>query len=781
MPEQIEIGYLNRLAALNNFDYTKLDFRSIKSAIIAFIQQNYPDAQNDFYQSSAAVMLIDILSYINDILAFRADFLANEAYLPTASTQKAIIDLLALINYTPAGPSAAVGEASVTLLNIDTSIINSLGGGLSSSVVISDPRSAPLSIQTEDIAGNTINFELFKTVNDQVSQVLMPKDSKIGKTITAVLSEGKFQSETFTLPATVPANYMLTLSRVNILEDSMTVAVDGQEYTKTENFAFENGATYTYQLKYEQTNSYSIMFGDGIFGINPPSNAVVNVRYRTGGGILGNLSLGSIDRTISVNGATVRIQNSSATTGGKNRESLDFSRFYAPRKFSTQYRAVTGADYTILGLGYQDGTNGSVSKCITTLRPYLSCYASSSGPFYITDSNNILLVKTKTHQHEIQMNTVAGEGYYFTLQEVIDDLNAKIATKYDLTEDIEFSAFSYPGYSYRIPGTVQFDADDTITIDDTNRLFIINFNGVPYNVTLPKGELTLQQLSNGINAKVLGINVGENLNFAKFISQVKLDTVTNKYYLEIHLTTDFIPTSTNLFKLNTTGSNLYTTLGLEYAVSNINPSTVYEVSKLAIGLKQHTPDSYLELLNIANGAYTTLGLRKTENNNGVGRALPMAANYVDMYVLSNGVGGIPTQASTTLKRAIRNFIYRYKVLTDKVTIWDGLIRSVDLTVSIKVNPAYVLADVVTNAEAALTDLLGGTNNNFGETFYISKIYESLENIAGIDSIDISDLKENGVSQLTTGSKIFRNVVVAYNEMYLSEETPTVNADYSQSN
>lgn len=766
MPLSIENGLLQKVTNVGTLDYTKLDFTSIKAAIIQFIRDNYPDVQNDFFQSNAAVMLIDALSYTNDILAYRADFLANEAYLPTASTQKSILNLLQLINYTPRGPSAALGDVTITLIDADPLIIDS-NGLLTEDILISDGTTKPRIITAQDVAGNNISFEIVKSATTTEEQVIFPSQLKLGTgSIDATIVEGVTVSQLVNTPSTVPENYYIRLSYASVLENSISVRVNGIEWARTQNFAYENGPTTSYEVRYTQTNTYNVVFGDGIFGAKPPVNSIIEVKYRTGGGTFGNLAIGSVNTTFSaassVSGrsATFQIINTSATTGGSARENLEFSKFYAPRQFATQLRAVTGQDYATLGLGYKDGTNGSISKCVSALRPYLALYGSAVGLYNITAGvNNTITIKTKTATRNVQLD----EGSNLTLQNVIDNFNAKALDLFPTENDVEFYAFSYPSSSYRIRGTVAKNSSTaTVSIDSSNRNLRINCHGIPYNVLLTIGDRTYSQIVSDINS---AINTGANTNFAQFIAEAVL--FNNNYYVEIHLTSQFIPSDTDKFCLEGPANNANSTLGF---TTSTNASVLYSTQKFAVGLKYHTPDSYFELLSTTASAYTLLGLQAM-------RAYPMAANYVDMYVLADGILGVPTVASDSLKSALSNFISRYKVLTDKVTIWDGSIKYLQLEVKISVNKSYVLEEIKTVVQNALGTTLTAGTNSFGDTFYVSKIYDTIDDISGIDYIDIVDLKEDAVSQLTTGSGQFRNISTNFSEMWLFDNI-IVNAEYT---
>ena len=779
-PGSIETGNLNRLPDLQVINYTGLDFKSIKAKVIDFVRKNYPDTQNDFIESTAFSMLVDIMSYINDVLAFRADFLSNEAYLPTASTEKSINNLLRLINYDPLAASAASGEVKITLEDADPELLN--GDVLKSDLIISDSNS-PLVIRFADESGNPLSSEIFPSNTNRVGTVEMIGNvNKIGDSIYATVIEGTTSVDTVTLGTSVSANYSFKLTYSNILTDDLTLTVNGVPWNRTKNFAYENGATFTYELKYDENGVYSVVFGDGVFGAIPPANSFVEVRYRYGGGQAGNVSSHVIDRSITVpsqgKSATVRIENITSLTGGQDREDLNFSRFIAPKNFATQLRAVTGEDYTIWALSYRDGTNGSISKAVTTLRPYLASYFRSNGPYDITDSNKYIQVKI----NDLVKTITLSPGSAFTALQIAQQIQDQIDNVvYSSTENHDIESFIYPSYAYKILPALGFAVDKLITIDSSNNKFTvrhgdISTGGTLYAVELTPGDYTIAQIVDLTNFQLA---TGNN-------SSLQLFRADSTYYdsafrLDFHTTGWFNPSTTYFqFEFTSGQSNdFYTLFG--FAIPQV--AAVYTTYKPALGFVYHTPDSALEVMDVGNSAYSVLGIDYSTiisgiTTNGIGRALPMAANYVDLFVLAAGPQNIVTTASDNLKLALKNFFQRLKVLTDKVTVWDGILKYVSPQVSVFTTNNANLETVRNIATAYLSEYMSGKYNEFGESFYISKVYELLESIDGVAYVDIDDILVNGISQVATGSKQVRNVDTIFNEIWV-RDTIAVNVAYKQ--
>lgn len=134
---------------------------------------------------------------------------------------------------------------------------------------------------------------------------------------------------------------------------------------------YEQWTRVTYIEDYGKTDSvYSVSinaddqvfvnFGDGISGVIPPNDANIKVKYISGGGVKGNIPVGTVDSIYNVPGATALdkatiIQNIvptnlTAGNGGSEPESDTNIRYNAPRALRALNRAVTLQDFASLAL-----------------------------------------------------------------------------------------------------------------------------------------------------------------------------------------------------------------------------------------------------------------------------------------------------------------------------------------------------------------------------------------------------------------------------------------------
>jgi len=124
-------------------------------------------------------------------------------------------------------------------------------------------------------------------------------------------------------------------------------------YTKVDNILNIKPSSTSFLLQEIQDEKYELLFGDGIFGKKIENGKTIDISYIVTDGKDGNgpssfsfagtieTSPGSI---LSLN-TTPSIRVISSASNGGNIESVDSIKYFAPRLYSSQYRAVTARDY----------------------------------------------------------------------------------------------------------------------------------------------------------------------------------------------------------------------------------------------------------------------------------------------------------------------------------------------------------------------------------------------------------------------------------------------------
>lgn len=98
-----------------------------------------------------------------------------------------------------------------------------------------------------------------------------------------------------------------------------------------------------------------ITFGDGIHGAIPPipgndEKNIIAVQYRVGGGEIGNIPAGQINKMLDATIQGVRVENRQPSRGGKNAESIADAQKRVRKDLKQATRAVTSSDFEKLVL-----------------------------------------------------------------------------------------------------------------------------------------------------------------------------------------------------------------------------------------------------------------------------------------------------------------------------------------------------------------------------------------------------------------------------------------------
>lgn len=116
--------------AFTDINLNAFDFNSIRSAMVTYINDNYPEMINDWLNSSEYVALIDIISYLGESLAFRMDLNARENFLELATRRESILRMARFLSYRPKRNLCANGKLKLTGIMSSDDIYDSLGTNL---------------------------------------------------------------------------------------------------------------------------------------------------------------------------------------------------------------------------------------------------------------------------------------------------------------------------------------------------------------------------------------------------------------------------------------------------------------------------------------------------------------------------------------------------------------------------------------------------------------------------------------------------------------------------
>jgi len=268
--------------------------------------------------------------------------IVNESFLDSATLRENVVSLARNIGYVPRSRNSAksVVSFSVTVEGTDTSKL-SLQKGLVCNGIIENSSYLfsiveDITVQTEDASfvgenGNIVNAVRADFDNIEVFQ-------------------GTFLTKQFTYDGSLDQRFILDNSFIDTA--SIKVYVDGVEYRLVDNIINVTGESTIFLIQEIQDEKYELLFGDGLIGKKLQNADVITVNYLVTDGEEGNGAsfFSFAGRIVDSNQNPVLPQPFTVNTvskaqNGSGIEKIDSIKYFAPKIYSAQNRAVTGQDY----------------------------------------------------------------------------------------------------------------------------------------------------------------------------------------------------------------------------------------------------------------------------------------------------------------------------------------------------------------------------------------------------------------------------------------------------
>lgn len=135
--------WLAAYRAFTEVNLNAFDFSTIRQAMVEYIRRNYPEDFNDWIESSEFVMIIDLLSYLGQSLAFRTDINARENFLDVARRRESILRLARSLSYNAKRNYPARGLAKLTEIRTTHDVYDSAGRNLNNVAIRWDDPNNP--------------------------------------------------------------------------------------------------------------------------------------------------------------------------------------------------------------------------------------------------------------------------------------------------------------------------------------------------------------------------------------------------------------------------------------------------------------------------------------------------------------------------------------------------------------------------------------------------------------------------------------------------------------
>jgi hypothetical protein len=344
----------------SNTPINALGFDEIKSNLKEYLRGQ--DQFKDYnFEGSALNIILDLLAYNTHYQAFYANMAANESFIDSAVIRESVVSLAKHLGYTPRSKKAArlVVDAILTPGGVDTVFTQTVIQG-------KQFIERGTIFRGKDTNGKSVNF-----VNLDNYKAVRRGGDNIVRDI--VLYQGYLKQVSFVANTQGGTNAMFIIPDRSVdidtislfVQRSQTDSTGSQElWNRSTDINRLNSTSNAFFVQESREGFWEIYFGDGIVGKAVENGNIVTIRYLVTNGSEGN-GIGfdetSVKRAITCNDSRVtevRIQTDDnddvqVSFGGEDSEDTESIRFYAPRNYQAQDRAVTSDDYkAILGREY---------------------------------------------------------------------------------------------------------------------------------------------------------------------------------------------------------------------------------------------------------------------------------------------------------------------------------------------------------------------------------------------------------------------------------------------
>ena len=315
--------------------FTNLNFEDIKSSIKDYLRANTQFKDMDFEGSNLSI-LIDILAYNSYTTAYNTNMAINETFIDSATLRENVVSLARNIGYVPRSRRAA------------RATVNFNASGITSTT-------KQITFQPGVIAnGSVSNINYVFSLPEAVSFNAFNGASRG----VMVIYQGQYVTNSYVVDNNNPSErYVLPNDGIDTSTISVKIRNSASDNTTTSYELVDNiiGITSTsniYLLQETTDEKYELLFGDDVFGKKLESGNIIDISYiktngKAGNGIENFNFAGLIKDEDGADETDFRmfLSANEKSANGDEIEPVESVKYYAPRLYAAQHRAVTANDY----------------------------------------------------------------------------------------------------------------------------------------------------------------------------------------------------------------------------------------------------------------------------------------------------------------------------------------------------------------------------------------------------------------------------------------------------
>ena len=314
--------------ANSSLSLLELDVPALESSLRDFMRSQTVFRDYDWEGSnlSALIRLLAVNTYKN---AWYTHMLMSEGFLDSAQTRSSVMSHAKELNYSPRSARSAKARVRISFSGTETVYVIEKGRTM-----------------TSVVNNRGLIFS--------VPETLMVSSSNGSFTVDTDLYEGQYVKESYVFNRT-DESQRIFLSNPQVDTRSLSVVVyedgasEGRSYKLATSLLDVKSDSLVFFLQASELGKYEVIFGDGVIGARPPDGSTVILDYRVTNGVAGNgARIFNRDFGLGEGATNVTVTTLEEAADGAEPESIDSIKYYAPRHFQAQERAITPQDYAIM-------------------------------------------------------------------------------------------------------------------------------------------------------------------------------------------------------------------------------------------------------------------------------------------------------------------------------------------------------------------------------------------------------------------------------------------------
>ena len=324
--------------------YVNLDFDQIKTSIRDYLRANTNFTDYDFEGSNLSI-IIDALAYNTYTTAYNTNVAANECFLDSATLRENVVSLARNIGYVPRSRRSARARISFTVSGLTETSTLTINAGIVCN-------------------GSGANTNFIFCIPENIT---VPVVNGVSQFNNIEIYEGNFISQEFTVDTSlfnqryILDNSFIDTSTIKVKVKPSSSSTSSITYKQIDNIIGITSTSNSYLLQEIEDERYELIFGDNVIGKKLSNDNVITVSYITTDGKDGNgaSEFSFVGNITNQDGGAINpsliglVSTDEKSRDGDEIESISSIKYYAPRIYSSQYRAVTSSDYeSVLGYIY---------------------------------------------------------------------------------------------------------------------------------------------------------------------------------------------------------------------------------------------------------------------------------------------------------------------------------------------------------------------------------------------------------------------------------------------